>query len=220
MNNKLGKRFSELLEQLEDVAKTKHTTHSEMMGSFENVDVDVLLEWRVKAKNLIVKVCGDDSQHLKEFIKAEEGTSWSGSYSKYKALKAVFAATKEDFDGGYLSSYKSIVQAEVFDTELEQATELLKSGYYVAACVIAGVVLETALRELCDREGISHGKMDKMNSDLAKSGIYNKIVQKQVTAHAGLRNSAAHGNKEEFSTEDVRYMIKAIEQFIVAHLSE
>lgn len=205
---------------METVANTKHTTHSEMMGSFENVDEDVLLEWRVKAKNLIVKVCGEDSQHFKEFINAEKGSSWSGSYSKFKALKAVFLATKEDFDGGYLSSYKSIVQAEVFDTELEQATELLKSGYYVAACVIVGVVLETALRELCDRENLPHGKMDKMNADLAKAGIYNKIVQKQVTAHAGLRNSAAHGNQDEFTKEDVAQMIKATEQFLVTHLTD
>ncbi len=205
---------------METVANTRHTTHSEMMGSFENIDEDVLLEWRVKAKNLIVKVCGEDSQHFKEFTNAEQGSSWSGSYSKFKALKAVFLATKEDFDGGYLSSYKSIVQAEVFDTELEQATELLNSGYYVAACVIAGVVLETALRELCVRESLPHGKMDKMNADLAKAGIYSKIVQKQVTAHAGLHNSAAHGNKDEFAKEDVAQMIKSIEQFLVAHLSD
>jgi len=115
-------------------------------------------------------------------------------------------------------SYKSIVQAEVFDTELEQAHELLNSEYYVAAAVIAGVVLETALRELCERASIVIGSMDKMNADLAKAGVYNKIVQKQITAHAGVRNSAAHGNQSEFTKTDVEQMIPAIEQFLASHL--
>ena len=188
-----------------------------MFGRSENVDVDLFLEWRVKVKNLIVKVAGENSEHYKEFSKAEGSSSWSGSLTKFKALKAVFLATKEDFDGGYLSSYKAIVQAEVFDTELEQAYELLKSGYYVAAAVIGGVVLETALRELCDREIIPHGKMDKMNADLTKAGVYSKIVQKQITAFAGIRNSAAHGNKEEF-TKGVEQMLPALEQFLAVNL--
>lgn len=203
---------------MEKVAATKQTFQSSMMGSYDNVDDGAFLEWRVKVKNLIVKVSGEDSQHFKAFLKSEDDSSWSGSFSKFKALKAVFLATKEDFEGGYLSSYKSIVQAEIFDTELEQAQELLKNGYYLAAGIIAGVVLETTLRELCDREKISHAKLDKMNSDLAKAGIYNKLVQKQITAHAGIRNSAAHGNHDEFTKEDVEQMIPAIEQFIAIYL--
>ncbi|PKG46962.1 MULTISPECIES: DUF4145 domain-containing protein [Halomonadaceae] len=218
MDKKISKRFIELEAQAEKVAATHKTSHSEMFGRSDNVDSDVFLEWRVKVKNLMVKVGGENSEHYKEFSKAEEDSSWSGSLTKFKALKAVFLATKEDFDGGYLSSYKAIVQAEVFDTELEQAYELLKSGYYVAAAVIGGVVLETALRELCDREGIAHGKMDKMNADLTKAGTYTKIVQKHITAFAGIRNSAAHGNTEEFSKSDVEKMLTSIEQFIASHI--
>jgi len=220
LNKKLKKRFDELYEQMEEVNKTKKLSHSEMMGSFENVDDNAFLELKVKVKNLIVKVSGENSQHFKELIKAEGKSSYSGSYSKFQAFRAIFLATKEDFEGGYLSSYKSIVQAEVFDTELEQAQELLNSGYYVAAAIIACVVLETTLRELCDREDIQYSKLDKMNSDLAKAGVYNKIVQKQITAHAGIRNSAAHGNKNEFTKEDVEQMLPAIEQFLVTHLDE
>lgn len=117
-----------------------------------------------------------------------------------------------------MSSYKAIVQAEVFDNELEQVYELLSNNYHVAAAVIAGVVLETSLRELCDREGIKHGKLDKMNSDLVKAGVYSKIVQKQITAHAGIRNSAAHGNQNEFNKIDVEQMIPAIEKFLSFNL--
>jgi hypothetical protein len=218
LNKKLSKRFVELGEQSERVISTHKTSHSEMFGRSDNVDADVFLEWRVKVKNLIIKAGGDNSEHYKEFVKAEDDSSWSGSLTKFKALKAVFTATQEDFEGGYLSSYKTIVQAEVFDSELDQACELLKNGYYVAAAVIAGTVLETALRELCDRENIEYSKLDKMNSDLTKSGIYNKIVQKQITAFAGIRNGAAHGSNNEFTVADVEHMLSGIEQFLAVHL--
>lgn len=135
-------------------------------------------------------------------------------------MKAVFLAAREDFEGGYLSSVRTLVQAEVFDSELEQAEELLKGGCVTAAAVIAGVVLETALRELCDRASIPYGKLDKMNVDLVKAGIYNKLVQKRITAHADIRNSAAHGKPEEFTEQDVSAMLQEVGRFLADHLAD
>jgi hypothetical protein len=95
---------------------------------------------------------------------------------------------------------------------------LSTSGYSTAAAVIAGVVLETALRELCDKNGISHGKLDKMNGDLVKAGVYNKLNQKRITALADIRNSAAHGKPNEFTDQDVSDMIRDVRQFLCNHL--
>ena len=71
-----------------------------------------------------------------------------------ETLKVVFLAAKEDYEGGYLRSILSLVHAELFDDELEQARELLASGYTVAAAIVARVVLETTLRTLCVNNGI------------------------------------------------------------------
>jgi hypothetical protein len=106
----------------------------------------------------------------------------------------------------------------MFDSELEQASELIQAGYKTPAAVVAGVVLETSLRELCDQEGLPHGKLDKMNSDLAKVGKYNKLQQKRITALADIRNSAAHGKTENFTDQDVLDMIRDVEKFIAGHL--
>lgn len=116
-----------------------------------------------------------------------------------------------------MESARSLIQAEVFEDELAQAQELLGKGYYAAA-VIAGVVLETGIRELCDRHSIPHGKLDKMNADLAKAGVYNALQQKQITAMAAIRNSAAHGKPEEFKQQDVEDMIRDVGQFLAQHL--
>jgi len=182
------------------------------------IESDGLLEWSVKARNLLSKACGQDSEHYRSFIDNEKVQQFDKNYDILKRLRAVFLATKEDFDGGYLTSIRSLIQAEVFDSELEQSRELFRQKYIVAAAVICGTVLETTLRELCDRNGLSHGKLDKMNADLTKAGAYNNLRQKQITALAGIRNSAAHGKPEEFKSDDVDSMIKDVERFVADHL--
>jgi hypothetical protein len=134
-------------------------------------------------------------------------------------MKAVFLALHEDFQGGYLHSLRNLVQAEVFDSELEQANELLNKGYKTAAAVIAGTVLETTLRELCCQQQIASSKLDKMNADLAKRNVYNANQAKRITAMAGVRNNAAHGKPNEFSDGDVKTMIDDVERFLAMHLS-
>ncbi len=213
------KRFSELAEQLEAVDAAKRSSASPVTGAVSfYVDQNALLNWKVKAKTLLINTCGESSHHLTSFIAAERATGFSTNYDILKQLRAVFLAAKEDFEGGYLNSIRNLVQAEVFTSELEQAEQLLSSGYASAAAVIAGVVLETTVRNLCSDRDIVHGKLDKMNADLAKAGAYNSIQQKRITALAGIRNAAAHGNKDEFNPADVRGMIDDVERFLATTL--
>ena len=43
-----------------------------------------------------------------------------------------------------------------------------------------------------------------MNADLAKAGVYDKLIQKRVTMLADIRNKAAHGDTVGFNDDDVR----------------
>jgi hypothetical protein len=210
----LRKRFVELCSQLDEVEATKRDEWNEYArSSVTRVDSNSLLNWKVKAKSLLQSVCGADSQHFKMFEENETG-SYLTSYEILKQLRAVFLAAREDFEGGYLLPIRRLVQAEVFDSELEQAAALLSNGYKTAAAVVAGIVLETALRELCGTNGIAVGKLDKMNADLAKAQIYSVLIQKRITALAEIRNSAAHGHPEKFNEDDVASMIKDVERFL------
>jgi hypothetical protein len=214
-------RFEELLAQLEDLLVSKASVYNNYLEKHvANIDGNALLEWTVKASNLLGKVCGIDSEHYKKFSENDSKGGLFVTYlDKLERLKAIFLAAKEDYQGGYLRTTRSLIQAEVFDSELEQASSLLKAGYKSpAAAVVAGVVLETTLRELCDQHNLPHGKLDKMNSDLTKAGVYNKLQQKRITALADIRNSAAHGKKDDFSQEDVVDMIRDVERFVATHL--
>ncbi len=218
MNKKLSQRFSELNDQLESIETTKKWV-SGANGPVETIDYELFIGWIVKVENLLVTACGENSQHFIAFKNGEKRGTMESNYSIKKRLGAIFLAAKEDFEGGYLSSLKHLVQAEVFDNELEQAKELLDSGYKLASAVICGVVLETALRDLCDSNLIAHGKLDTMNGQLAKAGVYNKLQQKRITAIADIRNSAAHGKPEEFNNDDVKNMIRDVESFLLNYFS-
>lgn len=219
MNDIYKRRFDELLSQLEELLAFKESKYNSFTEKHkEEIDSNAFLEWKVKAQNLLSKSCGKESEHYVEFSENDGVSMYGTYYSTLKRLRAVFLAAKEDYVGGYLRSTRSLIQAEVFDSELEQAEELLKLGYKAPAAVVAGVVLETTLRELCDQENIAHAKLDKMNSDLAKAGRYNKLQQKRVTALADIRNSAAHGKPDDYSDDDVKSMIQDIERFVANHV--
>lgn len=219
MTAPIARRFVELDEQLQQLQSSITTESSHFTGAdYQRVDSESLLNWAVKVKALFERLGTEASSQLRMFAEAEKHQGMESNVSQLKRMRAVFRATKEDFEGGYLISLRHLVQAEVFASELEQAEELLSSGYGTAAAVIASVVLETTLRDLCTARGIDHGKLDKMNADLAKAGAYNTTQQKRITALAGIRNSAAHGKPEEFTAADVKGMIDDVERFLAAQL--
>lgn len=215
----LKRRFDELLSQADEVAASMQTKHNSHRGAYEEIPPDLLLGWCVKTRNLLANACGRDSEHFTSFVQAEIPGGFGDSPRRLSRLRAVFLAAKEDFEGGYLTSVRNLVQAEVFSTELEQARELLAAGYLLPAAVICGVVLETNLRTLCGELGLPSGKLDKMNADLAKAGKYNSLVQKRITALAAIRNSAAHGKKEDFDDKAVQSMIEEVEVLVAGWLS-
>lgn len=219
MNQLFLKRFIELEAQASQIEASKEIEISPMYGvPRECVDWNLLLGWKVKIKSFLAQICGEESQYFKQFEKNESSISGSNHIETFLHLRTIFLAVKEDFEGGYFMSIVKLTQAEVFDSELEQAKALLDGGYHVAAAVIAGTVLETSLRQLCDENNIGYGKLDKMNADLAKAGVYNVLTQKRVTALAHIRNNAAHGKPDEFKKEDVNDMIRDVNNFLVDHL--
>ncbi|MCK0789798.1 HEPN domain-containing protein, partial [Acinetobacter pittii] len=157
----------------------------------------------------------------RDFLDAEETQSFDTNTRIISRLIPILKASYDDFKNGFLTSFKQIVQAEVFDSELEQARSLLSSGYKNSAAVIAGVVLETAIKELCLNNGIEleKKKLTRLNEDLAKAGVYNPLQQKLITAMADIRNNAAHGDYDQFTKEDVHRMIEDIERFLLAYSS-
>jgi hypothetical protein len=180
------------------------------------------VRFRTGAMNLIHKVCGPSSSHyeaIKGFAESRE-SMWNGHYTN--GCLAVLEAAYADFQDGFLSELKLLVRADLLDDFLSQAEALLEQGYHIAAASLAGAVLEDTLRKLCDKHSISYGaktKIDALNSDLAKADVYDKLIQKEITAKADLRNNADHGHFDKVRAQDVADMVRWIRRFVTENLS-
>lgn len=62
-------------------------------------------------------------------------------------------------------------------------------------------------------------KIDSLNSELAKAGVYDKLVQKEITAKADIRNNADHGHFDKFKDYNVVDMIKWTRRFCGEYLT-
>lgn len=191
-----------------------------MIGFDSFVDSELANQWFTSSQNVLQRAFGPSSSHYVNFseIPGNQGLS----FSPVRRGQGILRAALEDFEGGYLFDMRRLVEAEVFADFLDQAEELLDAGYRGPAAVVAGCVLEDGLRKLCSANGVTISdkpKLDRMNADLAKAGVYNKLVLKRITAIADVRNNAAHGKWDEFDADDVKEMINWIAKFSEEHFA-
>ncbi|MGX4585814.1 hypothetical protein [Paenibacillus chitinolyticus] len=218
VNEKIIARFNELIEMGQHVHNTRRSSGQRVMSD-DRVDTELTSQWVTSTQNLINRVFGKDSVHI---LKLNKITEHFITYSPAVMIMGILKAAKDDYEHDFLFDIKTLIEAEVFDDFIEQAEFLLNAGYYQPSAVIVGSVLEDSLRKLCVKHEIQlddRPKLDKMNADLAKEGIYNKLTQKQITAYSDLRNKAAHGKWDEFNEEDVRSFITWTRSFMLTYFS-
>jgi len=102
MTKKLQKRFLKLEEEMKKVEETKYHSNTRYSDG-KYVDNEVFSKWKIKTKNLINKLCGENSDYYKEFVKKEKPLNYSTNFNTYKRLKPIFIALKEDFEDGYFT---------------------------------------------------------------------------------------------------------------------
>jgi len=184
--------------------------------SLERPDTSTIMRVVTEAKNLIRKSCGESSDHYLAIKKLSENFHRNDS-SQYKGI---IEAAYNDYKDGF-TNIDIFIKAEIFEDFLSMSEYLLEQGYNAPAASLAGGVLEDSLRKICDKHGISYPektKINSLNTDLAKAGIYTALVSKEIIAKADIRNSADHGKFEEFKKEDVEEMVKWVRRFIIDYL--
>jgi hypothetical protein len=213
---KILDRLNELISTGEKVLSTRRSLGNRVVGD-DRVDSELTIQWVTSVQNLLSRVFGENSVHLTNVNKLAANFI---TYSPSVQILGVLKAAKDDYEHEFLFEIKTLIEAELFDDFLEQSEYLLEAGYFQPSAVIAGCVLEDGLRKLCVRNEIDihdQPKLDKMNADLAKKSVYNKLVQKQITAYADLRNKAAHGKWDSFTCEDVKGFIEWTRTFMSNH---
>jgi hypothetical protein len=210
--------FKELIAEAQQVAKKSGFNGRELEDWPPLHDY---LKIRTRALNLVRRACGEHSDHCSALVSiAEEDRKEAHPHRLLECL-GILGAAEADFDRGLLLDLKALVHAEALGDFLEQAESLLSSGYYIPAASLAGAVLEDGLRKLSDARNITYPpktKIDSLNSSLAKAGVYDRLVQKRITALADIRNNADHGHANKFKPDDVDDMVKWSRRFLADYL--
>jgi len=132
-------------------------------------------------------------------------------HTQLEILKAV----KVRFESSLLD-IRQVVQADLFDSEIDAARELLKHGFLRGAGAIAGVVLEKHLGQVADNHSIKsrkkHPTISDFNDLLKKGGVIEVPTWRQIQRLGDLRNFCDHNKQREPASDEVAELIDGVEK--------
>lgn len=195
----------------------------------EFVDWPRFVQWRASCTTIIGQLLSGMPHHentIKVFslIPASKG--------KIEWAIATLRAAQDDLDRGFLADIELRVVARLSSDMLSDAEEILKENTpshieHVLAGVLAGIVLEHCLRDLCAKQSPpvatmkADGRPESLNTlidRLKDSGLYTEVVAKQLRAWYAIRNSLAHGEFDAIDKGQVAAMVQGIGAFLAKYL--
>ncbi len=143
-------------------------------------------------------------------VSGEVVVSPAAAIPKFELQSNIVKSIERVFESS-LFDIKQILQADLFDSELEAAHELNHKGFARGAGAIAGVVLEKHLSQVCNSHGIKITKKDPSINDLNQLIKDNKIIETKdwrfIGHLADIRNECDHNKGREPNIEDVEELI-------------
>lgn len=194
-----------------------------------NVGWPEFVEWRTNCVTLLDNIIPSNSLHRST---ADQFQSLKNKTDTLAFGISFLKSIRNDFENEYLGNLYLEVEAELSADYLGQAESLLKEGVsgkyeHIPAAVLAGAVLEKNLKTICQQQNpplaivSEKGKPLMLNAlidALKKRSIFNEVVAKQLRAWVDIRNSAAHGEFENFTKEQVGLMLIGIQSFVSNYL--
>jgi len=152
-----------------------------------------------------------DWQQIKKFD--DLGLVISSCDTQIKILKAA----KERLSSK-LFDIKQLVQAELFDSELDSSRELLKKGFLRPAGIVAGVVLERHLKQVCENHNLKIIKKNPNLSDINETLKSDEIIDipewRKFSRLADIRNYCGHDKEREPTKDEVQELIDQTDKIV------
>ena len=130
--------------------------------------------------------------------------------SKFEQQYYIVKSLKHRFESS-LYDVKQLLQADVFDSEIDSARELCKKGFYRASGAICGVIIEKHLNEVCNQHQITiskkHPAINDYNELLKTNNVIDIPVWRNIQRLADLRNLCDHHKNTEPTKEDIEELI-------------
>ena len=120
-----------------------------------------------------------------------------------KAAKTTLSST--------LVNISILVQADLYDSELEEAKALADAGFLRAAGVICGVIIEKHLKQVCTNHNISMGRKKATISNLSQVLKDNEAISipvwRSIQQLADIRNLCSHAKGDDPTKQDLQDLL-------------
>ena len=117
----------------------------------------------------------------------------------------------------HIYNMQTLLQADIFDSEIESAKHLLKRGFLRAAGAICGVVIEKHFCDVCNNHNITITKKNPTIADYndkLKDNVYDTIEWRRIQRLGDLRNLCDHNKDREPTNSEVEELIVGTERVI------
>ena len=136
---------------------------------------------------------------------------------KFKQQFAILKSLEKRFDSS-LYEIRQLLQADLFDSEIDTAKELASKGFYRAAGAVCGVVLEKHLAEVCANHQVQVKKkaphISDLNDALKSADVIDVPMWRQIQQLGDLRNLCDHKKEREPDADDLTALIRGTESVI------
>ncbi len=136
-----------------------------------------------------------------------------GAINHFQQQLGILDSVKSRFDSS-LFDIKQLVQADLFDSELDAAQELLRQKFTRAAGALAGVVLEKHLGQVCENHDVRVGRKEptisELNDALKTAGVLQVPEWRNIQHLGDIRNLCDHNKKVEPTVEQVNDLIMGV----------
>jgi hypothetical protein len=122
-----------------------------------------------------------------------------------------------------LADLRQLVTAEAFGDLLEAAAHLLEESHHLPAVAVCGAVLESSLRALALAKQVTwsgNSGISKINTELYKANVYDKVVFAEIEAWGKLRNLVDHGDfamPQEVDVGAAKRMLDGVRDFVLRY---
>ena len=117
-----------------------------------------------------------------------------------------------------LANIRGVLQAELFDSELDAARHLLHNGHVRAAGAVAGVVLEGHLSQVCDNHAVKVPRkaphISDFNEALKNADVFDVAQWRRIQSLADTRNLCDHKKKRDPTSQEVDDLIDGVDRAI------
>ena len=185
------------------------------------------IEWRTSCIAVLDQVVPQGSL-LRSTV--NDLSSLSNEPARIEFLVGFLRSVRTELLAGSLDSLALAIETEILSDYLDQASAVLAGARdepnHIAAAVIAGASLERSLRAICNSltplESVINDKgaplgMSALIDVLKKRTVFNELQAKELRAWTALRNSAAHGQFEDFNREQVEAMVAGVLRFVTEY---